>query len=94
MVRESGVDEITILGQLEALAQGLGIEVRYESMEGEAILSPGGLCRIKGRQVIIVNERVPVGDKVGTLVKAFRRFDLSRIYLRPVLRDLLERDVE
>jgi hypothetical protein len=49
------VDARTILGHLEALADQLGVEIRYEPMEGETALSPGGLCRIRGKQVIIVN---------------------------------------
>ncbi|MFO7600691.1 MAG: hypothetical protein R6X27_12910 [Candidatus Desulfacyla sp.] len=84
------MDARTILGHLEAVADHLGVEIRYEPMEGETALSPGGLCRIRGKQVIIVNRKAPPGDQVGTLVKALRRLDLSRIYLRPGIRDLLE----
>jgi hypothetical protein len=84
------LDETALLGNLEALAHTLGIGVRYEPIEGEATFSSGGLCRIKDKQFIIVNDRAPVGEKIQTLARALRRFDLSQVYIRPALRDLLE----
>lgn len=86
------MDDRTVLGHLEAVAEQLGVEIRYEPMEGETVLSPGGMCRIRGKTVIIVNAKAPLEDQVRTLVKALRRLDLSQIYLRPGIRDLLECD--
>jgi len=84
------LDDTTILGHLEALAHTLEVQVRYEPLEGESAFPSGGLCRIKDKKYIIVNERASTGEKVRTLSKALRRFDLSRVYLRPALRDFLE----
>jgi len=88
------LDDTAILGHLEALAHNLGVEIRYESMEGDDPFSSGGLCRIRDKQVIIINQKAATTDKVRTLVKALRCFDLSQIYLRPILRDLLEDEVD
>ena len=63
---------------------------RYEAMEGETVFSAGGLCRIKGKQVIIINKRAEKKEKIQTLVRALRRFDVGHLYLKPALRDLLE----
>jgi len=87
------LDDTATLGYLEALAHNLGVEVRYESMEGDNPLSSGGMCRIRDKQVVIINQRAATADKVRTLVKALKCFDLTQIYLRPVLRDLLEDEV-
>ncbi len=87
------MDDTAILGHLEALAHALGIPIRYERMEGETAFPSGGLCRIRGNHVIIVNKRTTDGEKVRTIADALRRFDLSRVYLKPVLRDLLEDSV-
>jgi len=87
------LDETATLGHLEALTHNLGIEIRYESMEGDNPLSSGGMCRIRDKQVIIINQKAATADKVRTLVKALRCFDLTQIYLKPVLRDLLEDEV-
>jgi hypothetical protein len=88
------MDNIAVLSQLEALAHTLGIQIRYECLEGEAAFSPGGLCRIRNKTVIILNERAATEEKIRTLARVLRRFDLSRIYLRPALRDFLERCTE
>ncbi len=87
------LNETATLGHLEALAHNLGVEIRYESMEGDNPLSSGGMCRIRDKQVIIINQKAATADKVRTLVKALKSFDLTQIYLRPVLRDLLEDEV-
>ncbi len=84
------MDEMAILSHLEALAHSLEIKVRYEGLEGETAFPTGGLCRIRNEHVIIVNERVPIREKIQTLAKALRRFDLNRVYIKPALRALLE----
>ena len=88
------MDEAATLGHLEELAHNLGVEVRYESMEGDNTFSTGGMCRIRGKQVIIVNQKAAAADKLRTLVKALKSFDLAQVYLKPVLRDLLEGEVD
>ena len=85
------MDETAVLSHLEALAHTLGIQIRYEALESETTFHSGGLCRIRDKQVIIVNMKAPVGEKIQTLIQALRRFDLSNIYLKPALRDLLEK---
>ena len=84
------MDNRTILGLLEELALRLDVEVRYESLETDTGFSPGGLCRLRGKQVIIVNRDAAPEVKVRTLAGALGRFDLAGIYVRPALRDLLE----
>ena len=75
---------------MEELAHKLGIDVRHENIPLEETFSAGGLCRIRGTQVIIINENASDGDKVLALGKALKRFDLSNIYLKPALRKFLD----
>ena len=84
------MDEDTLLGQLEELAHSLGIEIRDEPLRREGSFFPGGLCRIKGEYVLILNAAAATEDKIQTLAKAVNRFDLSRVYLRPGLREFLD----
>lgn len=84
------MDEQLMLEQLEALAEGLEIEVRYEILRKETRFSPGGLCRIRGLPVIIINRKAALRDKVAVLAAAIKRFDLGAVYLRPGLRAFLE----
>jgi len=84
------LDEHTILGQLEELAQSLSIEVRYEPIRREGPFYTGGLCLLKGEYLLIINNKATIRDKIQALAKALRRFDLDRVYVRPGLREFLE----
>lgn len=88
-MKKSGFDEKTILGLLEELCQSLGLQVRYEQIKKEASFYPGGLCRIKGEQFVIINTGATNDDKIQILTKAVASFDLNRVYLKPALREFL-----
>lgn len=84
------MDESAFLAELEAVAQSLGVEVRYENLKKEGSFTPGGLCRLKGRYLLIVNSRAATRDKVEALAMALNRFDLSQLYLKPGVREFLD----
>jgi N-dimethylarginine dimethylaminohydrolase len=83
------MDDDTALNQLEGLAEKLGIPIRYEIIQDE-LTGLGGLCRIEGQYILIIHSKATVKDKIEILSEALRRFDLSDIYLKPVLRELLD----
>jgi hypothetical protein len=85
------VDERAVLAELEELARSLDIEVRYENLRREGIFTPGGLCRVKGRYLLIVHSKALNRDKIEALAAAVTRFDLSHLYMKPGLRDFLDR---
>jgi hypothetical protein len=85
------LDERSLLGQLEDLARGLGIEVRYEMLKREGASTQGGLCRLKGQYLLLVNSKAPNRDKIEALALAVNRFDLSQVFMKPGLRDFLAR---
>jgi hypothetical protein len=85
------MDDHTALSQLEGLADKLGIQIRYEKIVEEELTSTGGLCRLKGECFIIVNSKATTKDKIRALAKALKNFDLNDVYIRPALRELLER---
>lgn len=84
------LDEQKRLELLEEAAQALGIEIRYETFKGETSMAAGGLCRLKGNYLIILNSRSGLGDRINAIASAINRFDLSTTYLRPGLREFLE----
>lgn len=86
------MDDYTTLSQLEGLAHMLGIQVRYEKIVEDELSSTGGLCRVKGEWVIIINSKAAINEKIHTLVKSLKNFDLNDIYMRPALRELLEKE--
>lgn len=79
------------LEQLEELARNLGIEVRYETFKAEGPFTMGGLCKVHGKHLIIINARAGTADRIKAIGAAVTRFDLSQVYLRPGLREFLER---
>jgi hypothetical protein len=84
------MNEDVLLNQLEDLAEKLGILVRDENINIEESSSSGGLCRIEGEYVLILNSKATVKEKNQVMIKALQQFDLSGIYIKPVIRELLE----
>jgi hypothetical protein len=82
-------DEV-ILSYLEELAEKLEILVRDENINIEESSSPGGLCRVEGKPVIILNSKASVKEKIQVMIAALQQFDLSDLYVKPVIRELLD----
>jgi len=87
------MDESAIIEQLEELIQRFGIQIRREAIKQDDDSTPvaGGLCLLKGEYVLIINSKATKTDRMRTLAAALKHFDLDRIYLRPVLRELLDK---
>ena len=83
------MDENSRLKQLEEVARALGITVRYEPIRKESSFYPGGLCRLRGETVLIINSQATMDDKIQTVAEALRHFDLSQVFMRPALREFL-----
>ncbi|MBW2610045.1 MAG: hypothetical protein JRC68_06845 [Deltaproteobacteria bacterium] len=83
------MDEKNILSQLEELARSLDIEVRYEQIKKEGTFYAGGLCQLKGEDILIVNSKATVSDQIQALAGALKSFNLSQVYMRPALREFL-----
>jgi len=88
------LNDAFFLSQLQELAQKLGVAVRYEHVIMKESPGMGGLCRIEGEYVLIIHSQATVEEKIHVMTKALRRFDLGDIYIRPVIRKLLEESAE
>jgi hypothetical protein len=85
------MNEEVVLSYLEELAEKLEILVRDENINiDESSTSPGGLCRVEGQYVIILNSKATVKEKIQVMIKALQQFDLRDMYIKPVIRELLE----
>ena len=78
------------LTQLEELAENLEITVRYEKILKESAFFPGGYCKVKGKDLIIINKMASLDDKVEIIARALQLFDLSQIYVLPAIRELID----
>ena len=84
------MNEEVLLTQLEELAGKLAIAVRKENITTEEVFSSGGLCRVEGKYILMLNSSSPVKEKNQVIIKALKQFDLSGIYIKPLIRELLE----
>jgi hypothetical protein len=89
-MKKPGLHEEKILSQLEELANTLEIKVRYEQIKKEGTFFPGGLCKLKGENILIINSNAGIEDKINAIAKAVADFDLTDVHMRPALRELLE----
>jgi hypothetical protein len=72
--------------ELEDLADRLGIEVRHVRYEGA-----GGLCRIRGRRVLMVNDLQEAPERVATLAEGLGSLpEVQELYVVPEVRALLD----
>jgi hypothetical protein len=79
-----------MLYELERLARRMGIEVRMEAFDPRATRR-GGLCRLRGAPLVLVDAHATILDKVGVLCEALSRFDVEIMYVPPILRTRIQR---
>lgn len=84
------MNEEILLNHLEELAEKLGILVRDENINIEESSSTGGLCRVEGKHILILNSKATVKEKNQVMITALQQFGVSEIYIKPVIRELLE----
>ena len=90
MKKKKNTQNEEVLGQIEELARNLDITVRYEKIQRESAFFPGGYCKVKGKDLIIINKMASLDDKVEIIARALHLFDLSQIYVLPAIRELID----
>ena len=65
--------------ELVALAERVGIEVRIEAFGLRPIAGKGGLCRIRDRQVILVDATLRPLEQAGVIGQALGTVDLGEM---------------
>ncbi len=86
------MNEAAILDLLEELAEALSLQITYEAImvDEELGTRPGGFCLLQGEGRIIIDPHASTRQRIRILSEAVKHFDLDRVYIRPVLRELLE----
>lgn len=75
-------------GFLEELKMVLGkMGVTYR--ETSRIRSPGALCTVRGKKVLIVNRHMEPEDKADLVRREVRGTDLDELFLKPGVREFL-----
>ena len=73
---------------LEQAAAQLGVQVRYDTMTGDAA-GGGGLCKVKGTWCVIIDRKTPPAERAAMLIEALAGFDTDSMFLPPQVRDAL-----
>lgn len=76
---------------LQEAAEKLDITVSEQNLRATGVNAKSGLCRIKGRQVFIMDKHLPVRQKAEILADCLRGMSLEDTYLIPAVRSYLER---
>jgi hypothetical protein len=80
------MEEKRLLQELEEIAEKLSIAVQYDDLLGMDFNVQGGLCKLRGKNVIILDRRTPPRKRIDLLARALRQFDLSSISMKPYVR--------
>ena len=75
--------------ELEDIAETLNIKIIQEKGNFE-----GGYCLLEKEKIIIINKLKPIEQRIQALTKAFSRLDLSQIYLKPAIREIIESELQ
>lgn len=75
---------------LSALAKKAGIEVRIEAFGLKQLAGKGGLCRIRGRRVILVDAALGPLEQAGVIGQALGSVALRGIDIPPELLPFLQ----
>ena len=73
---------------LEQAAAQLGVQVRYDTMTGDAS-GAGGLCKVKGIWCVIIDRKTPPAERAAMLIEALVGFDTDSVFLPPQLREAI-----
>lgn len=82
-----------ILRQLVALAEEAGISVRTLRASDADPLAGSGLCRVRGRLVLVLAAAEPIEARIEAVADALRRHGgalLEERFLPPALRERIE----
>jgi hypothetical protein len=83
------VDAQHLLDELLQAAKRLGVEVRSEPFETPAAAA-GGLCVVRGENLVLIDQRAPLVDRVRALARALVELESESVYMAPEARELVE----
>ncbi|HXA96165.1 MAG TPA: hypothetical protein VN323_11440 [Candidatus Dormibacteraeota bacterium] len=83
------MDAQHLLDELLQAAKRLGVEVRSEPFETPAAAA-GGLCVVRGENLVLIDQRAPLVDRVRALARALVELESESVYMAPEARELVE----
>ncbi|MBC8257018.1 MAG: hypothetical protein H8E85_06885 [Candidatus Marinimicrobia bacterium] len=75
--------------EFEQLAESLEVKIIQEKGNFK-----GGYCLLEKEKVIVINKLKPLEQRIRALAEAFSRLDISNIYMKPAIRDIIASEVK
>lgn len=72
----------------------LGMSVRFEDLSVEDVRGKGGRCRLRDNEMVILDRRLDLSEKIDLLTRELARLPIEGIYLPPNVRRALEKIAE
>jgi len=86
---------LRLVDELTETARRLGLEVRREKLLREVgYRARGGACRLREKDLIILDSAQPPAEQVEVLVEILRARNLDDLYLSPAARRALQEGSE
>jgi len=76
-----------IIDELIELAQKMGITVRRDNGAFR-----GGIALVNDKNILVLNKSMPKDTQVIVIAKAISNLELNNIFVKPVIRDILEKE--
>jgi hypothetical protein len=75
---------------LETAAAQLGVKVRYDALTTAVASGAGGLCRVKGQWLVIMDKKSSPSERASILAEALATFDTDTVFLPPKVREAVQ----
>ena len=85
--------ESLVLSRLEDLkdtARKRSIEILFADLSDPEIPAQSGTCKVRGENLIVVDQRLPVQRQVEVILNIFQQFDWDDVYIASWIRERLE----
>ena len=77
-----------IFQEFEQLAEALDVKIVQEKGNFK-----GGYCLLEKEGIIVVNKLNPIEQRIRALAQAFSKLDISKIYMKPAIRNIIDSEV-
>ncbi len=74
---------------LKELAEKLGVTVSEQNLRSTGIKAKSGICKVKGKNILIIENQLPFKDKNEILAACLSKLPHENIFIVPALRDFL-----
>jgi hypothetical protein len=82
---------LKLVEELSEAATRVGLEVRRERILREVgYRARGGACRLRDKNLVIIDREQPAAEQLEVLADALRERDLEALYLSPAARRIVQ----